>query len=281
MTIPSPKQVFDDPTEYWTFLTQNADDAFEGQHFDRKEVGQIGIDQARLGKQLKSVRDEIKETISAFANANREGGLLVLGIASDGTVNGIDYLSEQQKNSLTDLTTLLHHQAAEAKFHQGTDAHGGHKTICLIFVPYTDNSICETPERTPKAWTRSGAQNVLMTPEVRERIRNDKGLVNFEITPCCLYDPDDVSRDVLTEFRKVFHPDSTHEFTDERVLYEAGAIVQRSGGYWFTHAGLLFFASNPQRVLSQSHIRLLRFSVSSDQFQERGLPTLISRSLVH
>ena len=37
---------------------------------------------------------------------------------------------------------------------------------------------------------------------------------------------------------------------------------------------MLFFASNPQRVLPHSYIRLLRFAVSSDQFESRGLPTL-------
>ena len=274
MRIPSPRQVFDDPTEHWAFLTQSSDDDFEGQHFDRKEVGQAGLEQVRLAKQLKNVRDEIRESISAFANRNREGGLLVIGITSKGATNGIDHLVEHQKNSLTDFTTLLHHQAAEAKFHQDTDANGNRKTICLIFVPYADNYFCETPERIPRAWLRSGSQNVLMTQEVREQIRSEKGLVNFEITRCCRYNPDDTAKDVLTEFRKVFHPYSTNEFTDERLLYEAGAIVEHLGEYWFTNAGVLFFASNPQRVLPQSYIRLIRFTVPSDQFQARGLPTL-------
>ena len=50
MTIPSPKQVFDDPTEHWAFLTQSSDDDFEGQYFDRKEAGRAGVDAKRLEK---------------------------------------------------------------------------------------------------------------------------------------------------------------------------------------------------------------------------------------
>lgn len=83
--MPSPREVFDDPSRHWAFLTQGSDSDFEGQHFDRKEAGQTDADATTLRKQLRNVRrDEITKTISAFANRNVEGGLLVLGIASDG-----------------------------------------------------------------------------------------------------------------------------------------------------------------------------------------------------
>jgi predicted HTH transcriptional regulator len=272
MPTPSPRQVFDDPSSYWTFLTQGSDNDFEGQHFDRKEAGQAGVSVTALRKQRQDVRDEITQTISAFANRNIEGGLLVLGIASDGTVNSIDHLLEEQKNSLTDFATFLHHQAAEAKLYQCTDGSGSTKTICLIFVPHTTSGICETPQRNPKAWTRSGPQNIPVTQDMRDQLRITKGLVDFEGTFCCPFDADDIATDVVTEFRKVFHPDSIGDFSVERLLYETGAIIRRNGEYWFTNAGLLFFGSNPQRVLPRSYIRLLRFGVSSDQFQARGLP---------
>lgn len=273
MSAPPPRQVFDDPSSHWTFLTQSTDDDFEGQHFDRKEVGQIDVNETTLRNQLRNVREEIKQTISAFANRNVEGGLLVLGIASDGTVSGIDHLSEEQKNSLTDFTSLLRHQAAEARFYQCTDGFGNAKTICLIFVPYTDSSICETLERSPKAWTRHGPQNILITQDMRDQIRATKGFVDFEGAFCCPFKIDDIAEDVLIEFRKVFHPDATGDFSVERLLYQAGAIIMHNRENWFTNAGLLFFGSNPQRVLPHSYIRLLRFGVSSNQFHARGLPT--------
>lgn len=185
MITPSPRQVFDDPVHNWAFLTQPSDNDFEGQHFDRKEAGQATVDGAALRGHLKGVLDKITETISAFANRNVEGGLLVLGISSKGAVIGIDHLSEIQKNSLTDFSTFLHHQAAEAKFHHCTDSGGRARTICLIFVPHSANGICETPGRNPKAWTRQGPQNIQMTQDLRDQLRGTKGLVDFESTPCC------------------------------------------------------------------------------------------------
>ena len=274
---PSPREVYDDPVRHWAFLTQPSDDHFEGQHFERKEAGQRTSDAKRRGNQLKQLREGLTATISAFANSNVEGGLLVIGIASNGDVEGINHLTEQQKNSLTNIETLLNHQAAEAKFHECLDGGGQGNAICLIFTPYAASAICETPGVVPKAWERRGPQSVPVTQEMRDRLRDSKNLSDFEDTFCCPYDRADLSDDIMTEFRKVFSPDATGDFSDERLLSEAGALIRRDGKYWFTHAGLLFFGSNPQRVLPASHIRLMRFGVVSEDLARRGLPTFDQR----
>lgn len=269
--MPKPREVYDDPSSYRGFLTTRSDDDFENQHFERKEAGRTNS--LNTTTQLNDVRDRIRKTISAFANSNVEGGLLVLGIASDGTISGIDHLLEKQKNSLTDFSTLLHHQAAEVKFHGFRDYSGNKKTICLIFVPYSKTGICETPGPHPKTWIRHGPQNLPATQEIRDQIRANKGLLDFENDPCCEFKSDDVDEDILREFRRVFHPESTAGFSNKRLLREAGAIIELDGKCWFTHPGLLFFGANPQRTIPSSYIRLLRFEVSSGMFKERGLPT--------
>ncbi len=271
MRRPKPKEVFNTPSDYLTFLTVDSDDRFESQHFERKEVGRNGTDVT--DSLLKSVRDGVKKTISAFANANVEGGLLVLGIASDGTISGIDHLSESQKNSLINFPTLLNHQAAEPHEYNCIENLGNEKTILLVFVPHSSSGICETPGPPLQAWFRAGAQNISITQDKRDQIRTDKGLLNFENNPCCEFNPDDVDQEVLAEFRNSFSPEFTREFDDLRLLKEAGAITRRDGKPWFTHAGLLFFGINPQRIFPASYIRLLRFEVSSREYQQRGLPT--------
>jgi hypothetical protein len=37
--MPTPREVFDDPNRFWSFLTVAKDSDFECQHFDRKEAG--------------------------------------------------------------------------------------------------------------------------------------------------------------------------------------------------------------------------------------------------
>jgi hypothetical protein len=117
MSRPSPRQVFDDPQAEWKFLTQPTDDDFEGQHFDRKAAGRPQGGATISKSELTGIKELVIKTVSAFANSNVEGGLLVLGMSSTGEVLGIDHLVENQRNSITNLNTLLRTQAAEVKCH--------------------------------------------------------------------------------------------------------------------------------------------------------------------
>jgi predicted HTH transcriptional regulator len=273
MSRPSPRHVFDDPHSAWTFLTQPTDDGFEGQHFDRKEAGRLNANQPINPNGIKDLKDLVIKTVSAFANSNVEGGLLVLGISSNGEVSGIDHLNEDQQNSITNLNTLLLTHAAEVRCYDCQDRNGAAKTLCLIYSAYLPSAICETPGANPKAWVRSGPQSLPMTTELRDQIRLRKGLLDIDNKPWCPFSAEDLDSEVIKEFRRVFHPESTREFSDERLLREAGAIIKHGEELWFTLPGLLFFASNPQRVLSHAYLRLLKFLVPSNEFPRRGTPS--------
>lgn len=274
MPRPSPREVFDDPSAHWAFVTQPTDDDFEGQKFDRKEAGRLQSDGTISRSSLDNLRELVRKTVSAFANSNVEGGLLVLGVSSGGVVEGTDHLSETQQNDVCDLNKALLHHAAEVKLFDCKDGSGNDKTLCLIFSGWSTSGICETTGSNPKSWTRSGAQCIPTTQSVRDSLRIRKGLVDVEVNPFCEFDLNDVDKDVLAEFRKVFEPGATAGFDDVRILKEAGAIVTKNGDYWFTTPGLLFFGSNPQRMLAHAYLRLMRFGVSSADFRNRGAHTL-------
>jgi predicted HTH transcriptional regulator len=268
--MPDPKDVFDHPENHWDFLTANADVGFEGQYFDRKEAGRL--ENGNVSKtQLNSVVEGITECISAFSNSNKCGGLLVLGISKTGEVKGIDHLNDEQRGRITDINKLLKHQAAQSRYFDRTDEAGNGRTICLIYTPHTDYGICETLDATPKAWHRQGSQNILLNQQQREQLQREKRIVNFEGSYCCPYDPRDVDQGVLQAFREVALSAAAHNYSTEELLYEAGALIRDGNGYAFTKAGFLFFAANPQRVLSWSYIRLFRFDAHSEPYTNRGL----------
>lgn len=274
--MPEPKQVYDCPSDFWEDLTATSDVDFEAQHFDRKEAGRPN-NSARLDKNaMQALLDEIAECISAFANANTLGGLLVLGISKHGRVKGIQHLTDDQRMQMTNLNQLLKNQTATARFVDCVDEQGQQNRICLIFVPYSAHAICETVKEPSKAWMRQGAQNILLNQERRDQIKRDKRIVDFERQYCCPFDPSDVDNDVLQEFRRSFLTDAAYEYSDVELLHQAGAIVRNGPEYAFTRAGLLFFAKNPQRELPAANIRLLRFEATHDKrmsSESRGLPT--------
>jgi predicted HTH transcriptional regulator len=254
--MPTPKEVFDNPEKYWEFLTAVSDADFEGQYFERKDT---------------SDHDEVKETVSAFAN--RSGGLLVLGISPKGEVRGIDHLADDKRNRLTNINALLTGQSASGREGTIKDASGALKKIYLIYVPESRDDICETIGSSPKGWRRDSGQNILMNDAQREQMKRDKRIVNFEQAYCCAYNPADVDRDVLDEFRRAYLTNASYAKTDEELLYQAGALGKDASGYYFTKAGLLFFASNPQRVLPWAYLRLLKFEATSENWSRRGLPS--------
>ena len=269
--MPNPKEVFENYQQHWNFITTNSDDDFEGQHFDRKEVPSSQTSKNDF-KRFKI--EKVVACISAFANRNRIGGLLVLGISSTGKIKGIDHLDEDRINSLTAFNDLLkNHQMPDIELVECQDDTGGQKKILLIYVSYARHTICETLSTPPKTWVRSGAQNLEINEQQREQLKRDKKITDFESAYCCPFHIDDVDREVLQEFRKVYLESAIYDSSDEELLHQAGAIERDGEDYFFNNAGFLFFARYPQRKLPWAYIRLMRFEANSNGEQSRGLPT--------
>ena len=270
--MPIPAEVFRDPGAYWSFITAPQDNDFEGQNFDRKQAGQTA-GTGPLGKdEFRKLREHVVETVSAFANENRAGGLLVIGVSKRGEVKGVAHLTEEQSNALTNLGDVLKCQTASCHGYDCNDHTGQANKILLLYVPYSASGICETVGNFPRAWRRSGSQNLPIDDQTRDQIRGDKKITDFERTYCCPFRMDDVDDQVLKVFRKSFLADSTQTYTDEDLLFRAGALIRNGDGLWFTNAGFLFFASRPQQQLAWAYTRLIRFEVSKSE-QQRGLPS--------
>ena len=263
--MPTPKEVYDNPLEYLDFF-QSAD--FEGQCFDRKEV------RTEHSRQLKTLKENVTKCISAFANSNRAGGLLVLGIADDGTIKGVEHVDETKMNSIIQAKQELKHHATQSQNVDLPDSDG--KRLHLLYTPWTPDAICETIEAFPKAWERSNAQCFPLSESYREQLKRDKNIVDFEKAICCPYDPDELDNDVVAEFKKVFIKEkgSYYDLSTKDILAHIGAITKEDGKYYFTNAGYLFFASNPRKRIASAFVRVLRYDVPAEDLKNRGGTTL-------
>jgi predicted HTH transcriptional regulator len=148
--VHDPREVFDNPQQHWNFLTASSDEHFEGQHFDRKEACRPDENGLVKGNHVSRLAGQITECISAFANTNKVGGLLVLGIDQSGRVKGINHLNDAQRTRITNLDEMLVNQAARVEFVPCRDESGNANQICLVYVPYAARGICQTPGKSRK-----------------------------------------------------------------------------------------------------------------------------------
>ena len=263
--MPTPKEVFDNPLQYLDFL-KSAD--FEGQYFERKEVR---ID---TSNQINTLKDKIKQCISAFANSNRAGGLLILGIADDGTIKGTQHIDEQTLNGILQVARDLSNHATQLE--EVVLPNSDKKKIHLLYTSWSPNGICETFADFPKTWKRFGAQCLPLTEQYREQLKRDKKIIDFETSYCCPYDPDELDKEVVEEFKSVFLEtrDAQYEYSTEAFLLNIDAIRQVEGEKCaFTNAGYLFFASYPRKHFPSAYVRVLRFEVDVEESGARGATT--------
>jgi predicted HTH transcriptional regulator len=268
--MPNPDEVFNQLDKYWEFINSKNDSQIEGQHFDRKQAGQIGDNGIVTTSSVNKLQDEIIECVSAFAN--NDGGLIIVGISKTGDVTGINHLQENQLQSITCINQLLRNQSSKTKYVDCINSFGKPDRILLIFVLVSEYGICETIKLPAQAWIRNGSICEPMTEQVREMMKREKRIVDFEKTFCCEFNPNEIDRDVLTQFRKSYENGVNYSGSDQDFLYQIGAIAKDKNGFYFTNAGYLFFATSPQRVLVGAQVRLMRFDVKVDQYKARGLP---------
>jgi predicted HTH transcriptional regulator len=268
--MPKPIEIYDNPGAYWHLITTAKDVDFEDQHFDRKEAGRPDPAGNFSSSKLSEIIAHVKETISAFANTNRDGGLLVVGVSKNGEVKGLSHLNDAQRNSLLDSRGWLTNHTSRCRLYD-CDGPSGQTKVALIFTPYLATALCETSDKEKLAWFRQGAQNILLNADEKDTLRRNKGITIFENEKCCEFDKNDLDTAIVAEFRKVFPGSPGYTYSDEELLYHAGAIVRENGKYFFNNAGLLFFTSNPQRVMSWAFVRLLRFEAVLAKASEVGL----------
>ena len=263
--MPTPKEIFDDPLQYLDFL-QSAN--FEGQWFDWKEAK---IDSR---SQIKKLKRSIKECISAFANSSSEGGLIVLGVTDDGIIKGIQHVDEQTMNNILQVTLDLKHHATQLRKVELQDSEKNQ--LYFFYVPCTPNAICETVESSPKGWRRFGPQNLLLTDPDREQLKRDKRIIDFETRYCCSYDPNELDKDVITEFKAAFikERNASSDLSISKILTNIGAIIKEDNKFFFTNAGYLFFASNPHNRLAGAFVRVLYYDVPAEDLKNLGNTTL-------
>lgn len=260
------KSVYENPDDHRAFICMDNDDDFEGQNFDRKQSPEVNDSEQVDNTTVSRFKEQIERTISGFANAS--GGLLVIGVSKTGDVSGINHLTEKQKKSLLDLDGLRG-ALPRAKLH-AFSVEGERREVALLTVEADDRTFCYRA-KDDAAWIRRGVETIRLRGLELEQLKRDRKVVDFERGRADDFSEDDADVAVIKEFAKSKGYNQTRTTVD--ILRDTGAINGNNGTYEWSNAGILYFASNPRRVLSHAYLRLLRFECSIDEEDERPTPS--------
>jgi predicted HTH transcriptional regulator len=241
----NPRLQFESPD--WTLLTAPR---IEGQYFERK---------------VTTDREKLAEAISAFANSNPEGGLIVNGIADDGTIKGLDYLGEARIQELLKCVELTTHRV-ESKIVPVRNQSGQEVQLLFIYVPFSERRVVETHKG--KAFKRVGYSTIELRDEEKRELEYTKGQIQFEDEPACPLIWEELDSEVLRELlpavREKNHLEPDTE--DLQILLNRHLAILREGIPWLTNAGLLLLYRDSRRLIPGAYVRFLRYTGLEERF---------------
>lgn len=221
--------------------------------------------------------DDLANSLISFANT--DGGQLILGVADDGRILGVDdpasvmqQIDQIAYNNCRPPLTVI----------QETVRVGDGAIVIVVNVPKGDQRPYQTNKdlfyiRTTSGRRRASRQELLRLFQAAESLFYDETIV----LPATLPDLD--SRAFETFLQVAYHRAlAEFDVSYERLLLNWRLVREREGQLHPTVAGLLFFGREPQRFLPQSHVVAARIpgqdlaQPPSDAKQLAGpLPTIL------
>lgn len=204
----------------------------EGQWFDRKSV------------RIKPQR--LAETLVGMGNA--EGGTIVVGL-TDTEVEGVD----NEPDRLNELRQA-HMQHTVPPVRTGARLvacrnHAGRADHLLVLDVRSGEAVHATGSDV--CFLRVRDETRKLTFQQRQELQYDKGFAQFDSTPVRDVTVDDLDRGLLLHHAQTLGLDSP-----DRVINARG-ITDRNGAV--TTGGYLLFGDNPQDLLPEAYVRVLRY----------------------
>ncbi|MGN0820376.1 MAG: ATP-binding protein [Akkermansia sp.] len=193
----------------------------------------------------------LAEDIVAFANA--EGGTLAIGLADDGTPEGISGLSEEQINDLAEAPLkvckpmpMFGHQ-----FFPVTNREGKPDRILVLYIQSHPNGIIRTAK--DEVYLRIGDRSVLMRGDNLRQLEYRKQVTRFENELCPHATVADLDASLIVEYKRCI---GASNLPTEQVLQSRG--MMRDGK--LTYAAVLLFAENVRQFYPNCRVRFIRYA---------------------
>lgn len=222
-------------------------------------------------KSASYAQKDLAEYFAMWANTPPEGGLVIVGIAKDGSWEGCKHVGPQKINRLEKSGYDYCPDARTDVLRFDFNKEDGTSDFLLFFrTRYHPDKVVRTQDR--KVFVRKGDSKVeLRSPEEIRSLQIDKGEVSFEREPSSLIFPDDFDVQLVKEFVESYvstrNLSGEHTTPDILVLAKLGKF--QSGKFVPNMACTLLLAKDPREILPGCRIRFLRFDGESEGTGEK------------
>jgi ATP-dependent DNA helicase RecG len=180
--------------------------------------------------------------------ANADGGTIVVGLWKEVVEGSGDSVERRNAQMQAAIDFAQPPVAVKHRLVLCINARGDRDHLLVIDVPTSD--VVHTNSK-DEVFLRVGDETRRLGFHQRQELLFDKGQANYEARPLKGVGPDALDGPLLEEYaRAVGHSSSQR-------LLRARGLAARGGE--LTIAGLLLFASEPQAVLTEAFIRILRY----------------------
>lgn len=247
------------------------------------EDGRIERKSAR--KSLKDLADDL----SAFANAQPHGGVLLVGVEDDGTISGFSLVGRDRLASFEGTNPNCPDARVESRRVGVINSRGDEDVVVAIRIHFRADRLVETTSG--NAFVREGKQKRKLTETEKREIRITRGELDYEKEPVALSYPDHFRVDLIEDFCRSFTEKRSLSKTPsaEEILAwnHLGKIVE--GRFVPNLACALLFANDPREACPGARVRFQRFSgydegsgstynLIKDMFIDGPLPELIRQA---
>lgn len=236
----------------------------ENQYFERKGLGEKEVKPSKIADEL-------------IGMLNADGGVLAFGVANDGTLQDLNDLDEK----LSDYRNL---------YIDFIEPHGNIKLEeviidgKLIFLYHVDQDIERIFKRkdNEQIFLRVDDKNRLLDRDAVRKLEYDKQIRKFEDEIELDFDFEDLDVKLLNRYKEKLN--YAGDVLD--LLVKRHLAIKRDGQFQIKKAGVLLFAKDPEKYITSSYLRYIRFegleaktgtehNVVKDERFENNIPWII------
>ncbi|MEQ8335177.1 ATP-binding protein [Nisaea sp.] len=205
--------------------------------------------------------EDLSAYYSAFSNTP-EGGVLIIGVADNGTPTGCKNLSQKQLNNIEKFHIQMCPQARPEIKRIPVASPDEENFIAAIYVPFIGKLV---ENHKGEAWIRYGDSKHKLSEEEKRDFRSTRNELSYELEIAPYIYPKDFRLDIIQDFCDAFRQrEFRTDWSNEEVLIDRHLLRENDGKIEPLNSLVLIAAKDPRKTIPGCRVRIQRFEGTSE-----------------